>query len=235
VGGIGVRGFSSLEEAVSAIVTPNGVVVPGIAVAVNPEKVMAARRDPRVRLLLERATLRYPDGIGVVLALRRKGIDTRRVPGCELWERVVARCSEAEVSVFLLGGRTSVAGRVAEHLESVHSGLRVVGCHHGYFPPHEEERVIEIIRASGAGFISVGMGSPRQEEFMVRAAQACPRSLFMGIGGTFDVFLGEVKRAPRLARAVGLEWFYRLASQPTRWRRQMVLAEFAFLMAMGRL
>lgn len=100
------------------------------------------------------------------------------------------------------------------------------GSQDGYFKPEERDALFERIRASGAKFVTVAMGSPKQELLMRDCRKVYPDALYMGVGGTYDVFTGHVKRAPKAWQDMGLEWLYRLLSQPTRWRRQFKLLKY---------
>ncbi|WP_420068332.1 WecB/TagA/CpsF family glycosyltransferase, partial [Actinobacillus pleuropneumoniae] len=104
----------------------------------------------------------------------------------------------------------------------------IVGLQDGYFDNKEQRAVIERIKRSGAKLVTVAMGSPKQEKFIADAAREYPDCLYMGVGGTYDVFIGKVKRAPKIWQDLGLEWLYRLLSQPTRWRRQVNLLRFLY-------
>jgi exopolysaccharide biosynthesis WecB/TagA/CpsF family protein len=221
--GLTVTAFASVGDAACWLAGPDGRPLPGVAVALNPEKVMRARRDPELRGALQRATVLFPDGGGVAFVVRWGGTPTARVPGCELWERLLVEARSARV--FLLGGRPGVVERVRGRLAAVHPGVNVVGLHHGYFQLGEERQVFDRINASHADLVSVGLGSPKQEVFMAHAADACPG----------DVFLGDVRRAPKAFWATGFEWAYRLALDPRRWRRQTALVAFLTLFLTRRL
>lgn len=200
----------------------------GIIAALNPEKVLAARRDPELLAFLEQARLRIPDGIGIVWASRWRGGRVReRVTGVDLFYALVAKAAERQWPVYLLGAAPGVAERAAARLSDAYPGLQIVGTHHGYLQsPEEEGQVVADIRGSGAWVLFVAMGSPRQERFLAQYYPATGVRLAMGVGGTFDVAAGLVARAPRLVQLVGLEWLYRAVRQPTRYRRTLSLLHF---------
>ena len=232
VNGIGVRAFASVENAVSEIIGQDKTVKPGFAVAINPEKIIRARRDRDIRSVLESGTLCYPDGIGVVLTMRKKGIPTRRIPGIDLWEALMKRAAVAELPVFLLGARASVIEKVVTRLKE-ELGTPLAGYHSGYFD--DDARMIETIATAGPAIVAVGMGSPRQEQFILQCRKRWPKAFYMGVGGSFDVYAGAVLRAPMLFRKAGAEWMYRLLRQPLRIRRQRALLIYAALHLSGRL
>jgi UDP-N-acetyl-D-mannosaminouronate:lipid I N-acetyl-D-mannosaminouronosyltransferase len=113
--------------------------------------------------------------------------------------------------------------------------VNIVGSQDGYFKPEDRTALFERIRLSGAKIVTVAMGSPKQEILMRDCRNVYPDALYMGVGGTYDVFTGHVKRAPKVWRELGLEWLYRLLSQPTRWRRQLKLLKFLGYYYGGRL
>jgi N-acetylglucosaminyldiphosphoundecaprenol N-acetyl-beta-D-mannosaminyltransferase len=200
-----------------------------VIAAVNPEKVIKARRDPGLLDHLRRAGLLIPDGIGVVLAARlfRMG-RIERVPGCELMQAICERAGRGGEGVFLFGASPEVNARAADVLRWRYAGLRIVGAQHGYLAETGMPALIDRINASGAAVLFVALGSPKQEEWMDRHAPRLAVKICQGVGGTFDVLAGRVRRAPLAFRALGLEWFYRLATQPRRLLRQTALPTFAW-------
>lgn len=202
-------------------------------VTVNPELIMAARGSERgaaLREALAGASLCVADGIGVVWASKVLGAPLPgRVPGIELAEGLIARAAAEGKSLFLLGGRPGVAEEAARRLERRFPGLRVAGTHHGYFDaeaPGGDEGV-EAVAPFDVDLLLVGMGAPRQELWIARRKEQLRARVMIGVGGALDVFAGRVKRAPESLRRAGLEWAYRLATQPWRARRMTALPRFA--------
>jgi len=138
----------------------------------------------------------------------------------------VSRCAQSEKSVYLLGSRPGVASRAAERLVQRYPALIVAGSMHGYFTHNEEPRVVQQIQQAKPDVLLVGMGT-RQEKWIAANKQLLGARLLMGVGGSFDVISGSSRRAPRWMQRMHLEWFYRLLTQPWRWRRQLVLVSFA--------
>lgn len=232
VGGLDVMAFASMDQLARFIVRDDGSVFAGSAIAINPEKVMKARSDVQLRDLLNAAELRYADGMGVVRVMRKKlQKPVERVPGCETWEAIMQRSVASQVPVFLVGARPEVLAQTVHKLKSI--GVNVVGSQDGYF--QDEQALINQIKATGARIITVAMGSPKQELWIAKAKQQIPDAYFMGVGGTYDVFTGHVKRAPALWCKLNLEWAYRLLSQPSRVGRQLVLVEYLWLYLTNRL
>lgn len=235
VGGINVRPFSSMDDAVAAIFDAGGDLTPGFAVAVNPEKVILTQENAQVRKHLESATLRFADGIGVVFAMRAKGTRGARIAGCELWQHVMKRAAAHRTPVFLIGAKPETLAEVRERLVAVYPTLHIVGSQDGYFKAEDKQRLIDEVAASGAQIVTVAMGSPRQEELIAELRKSHPDAFYMGVGGTYDVFVGRVRRAPPLARRLQLEWLFRLLHEPARIWRQRRLVTFAMRLVTGRL
>ncbi len=202
---------------------------------VNPEFVMAARRDVAFRDVLERADLCLPDGVGITLAARYLGRSLReRVAGVDLVEALAARAAREGWRLFFLGAAPGVAERAASVLAACHPGLAIAGTYAGSPREEEEEEIVQRVRASGADILLVAYGAPAQERWLARNLARTGAKVGIGVGGAFDYIAGVVPRAPRWMRRVGLEWLYRLIRQPWRWRRQRVLPLYALLVLLSR-
>lgn len=207
-------------------------------VTVNPEMVVLASREPAFRAVLERASLLTVDGVGVALALRYLyRLVVARVTGVELL-LALARCSARDLTpVYLLGAAPGVAEAAAARLKETDPGLVVAGVFAGSPDCSQDEPQAAMIRSSGARVLFVAFGTPAQEYWIRRNLPALGDCVAVGVGGSFDYIAGVVPRAPGWMRAAGLEWLYRLARQPWRWRRQLALPIFVYLVArqaMGR-
>ena len=201
---------------------------PGILLAVNALKVADA--DPTI-IAMTATHLGYPDGIGAVLALRRLGIPGTRLPGADLWLRIVARYA-GERSFYLVGGTEEVIRIVAEKLVPGYPGLQL-RYRNGYLRPGDRERLQEDLRTHRPDFVFVAMGSPRQEVLMAALYEAHP-AVYLGLGGSFDAYAGRTRRAPRRLQQMGLEWAYRLIREPGRIRRLPAIIRFAAPLGTGR-
>lgn len=191
----------------------------------NSEIVYMARTDDKLKDILLKADLVVPDGIGVVKAAHMlKTPMKEKVAGIELGEGLVAKLSKTEKSIFLLGAKPGIAQTAAEKLQEKYPGLKVAGVHDGYFK--DDAPIIEEINASGAHVLFVCLGAPKQEYWMYENLGKLNTRLMLGLGGSLDVFAGEVKRAPDFWVKLGLEWFYRLMKQPSRIGRMMALPKF---------
>lgn len=202
---------------------------PNSVVAVNPEKVMRARSDARLREQLQRAGVLIPDGIGVVFAARMLALGRLdRVPGSELMPRLCELAANTGRRVFLFGGAPDVNERTAQVLRERYRGLTIAGAQHGFLKDEEMPGLIDRINSSRTDIVFVALGSPKQEAWIDRYLPQMNVKLCQGVGGTFDVIAGRARRAPAAFRAVHLEWFYRLVSDPRRLPRQAALPNFVF-------
>lgn len=194
-------------------------------VTANPEIVLNCEKDPALYGLINGSELVVADGMGVIRAanILRTPLP-ERIPGIELGEEMIARCAERGLPVFLLGGKPGVAAEAAEKMKEKYPALSVGGVHDGYFDPDggENRRVVEQIAGSGAALLLVCLGSPKQEKWIAANRSALPGvGVFAGLGGSLDVYSGRTRRAPALFRRLGLEWFYRLCREPSRFSRMV--------------
>ena len=191
----------------------------------NPEIVEVCREDPAAREAVNGAALVLPDGIGVIKGAAMLGTPLKeRVPGVEFAAQLLERMAGEGKSLYLLGAKPGVAELAAERLKERYPGLRIAGTHDGYF--QDDGPIVEDIRQSGADAVFVCLGAPKQELWMARNGLATGARLLCGLGGSLDVFAGTVKRAPKFWRDHGLEWFYRLCSDPRRLGRMIKLPLF---------
>jgi N-acetylglucosaminyldiphosphoundecaprenol N-acetyl-beta-D-mannosaminyltransferase len=195
--------------------------------AVNPEKIMAAGKAPFLKTMFEHAGLLIPDGIGVVLGVRKVyGLRSQRVAGADLMQQICRVSAEKGYKIYVYGARERVNKNAVEILKSRFAGIQIVGRSHGYLGEDEMEDLVRAINDSGADILFVALGSPRQEQWIDTHLEKLNVKICQGIGGTLDTITGEMKRAPALFQKLGLEWFYRLVVDPKRIRRQAVLPVF---------
>ena len=199
----------------------------GYVLAVNPEKVYALRENPFLKDFFQAATLLIPDGIGMVYALRfLAGRRVSRVPGADLMQNLCARSPGKGHRIFIYGAKEEVSAKACAILAERYPGIRIVGRANGYVSVAEMSQLIDTINASSAEILFVALGSPKQEEWIQQHLPLLQVKIVQGIGGTLDTITGNVKRAPLLWQRLGLEWFYRLLSQPSRAGRQLRLFTF---------
>lgn len=224
--------ISTMEEIVSIIenrITKN---VFTQHVVVNVAKLINMRTDFALRNSVETCDIINIDGMGVVLGARFLGHNVpERVAGVDLFYELLAMSAEKKFSVFLLGAKDDVVTKTAEKVQQLYPGLKIAGYHHGYFWD-DEAAMVEKIRQSGAQLLFVAITSPKKENFINRWKDQLGVNFVMGVGGTFDVVSGEVKRAPLWMQNWGLEWLYRVIQEPGRmWKRYLITnTKFAFLL-----
>ncbi len=205
-------------------------------VTLGTEMVVLAQKDERFRSIVNASALSLCDTVGLLTVARRRGAVLReRVTGVELTERLCALAAKEGVPVYFLGGSDGVAADAAAILEVRFPGLRVAGTGHGFFTEDETPKIVAAIAQSGAKLLFVGMGSPRQELWLASHLSETGCGAGIGVGGSLDVLGGRVERAPHIFRRYGLEWLYRLAKEPHRWRRQLALPRFVWLVVLDRI
>ena len=203
---------------------------PGCSMIVTPnsEIVQNASKDEELRSLIASADLIIPDGIGLVYASKVMGCPlSERVTGIDFLESIIARLAQTGESIFFFGSKPGVADEAADRMKKKYPGLRVAGTQNGYFQPEEEALIVKQINESGADFLCVALGAPKQERFIAqhRDEFTSVRGA-IGVGGSLDVWAGNLKRAPEFYRNHGLEWLYRFIQQPTRFKRMLTLPVF---------
>ena len=195
----------------------------GILVAVNAEKVSKATEATRA---IVNDNIGYADGAGVVMAMHRKGYsEAVRIAGCDLWLDIIRECLR-EKSFYLIGGKQEVIDETVKKLKREYPDIRILGHRNGYITTEEErEMLINDITEKQPDVVFVAMGSPKQELLMHELAHK-HRAIYQGLGGSFDVYTGRVKRAPQWWQKHNLEFLYRLIRQPSRISRQIYLVGF---------
>ena len=197
---------------------------PSLLVFVNPHCLNIAYRQQAYRQVLQQADRVLPDGIGIKLGCRIQGVElAANLNGTDLFPLLCEQAARSGHSLYLLGGRPGIAQAVAENMQQRYPGLIIAGTQHGYFSAAEEPAIIDNINASGARFLFVAMGVPRQELWLAKQQQHLRVPLSLGVGGLFDFYSGRIPRAPLWLREIGLEWSWRLLQEPGRmWRRYLI-------------
>jgi N-acetylglucosaminyldiphosphoundecaprenol N-acetyl-beta-D-mannosaminyltransferase len=199
----------------------------GQIVTLNAEMTMAARADRALAEVIENAGMVIPDGSGVVWALARQSHRVRRSPGIELARRLLDHAARHGWRVALVGASPEVMDRLSERLVHDLPELKLVFAVHGYQAPDAWPALEHQLVQAQPDLVLVALGVPRQETWIQGLPQ--PRTgLWMGVGGSFDVWAGTKKRAPAWMGALHIEWLYRLIKEPTRWRRMLALPAFVW-------
>jgi len=192
----------------------------GLIVTPNPEMIVASLKDIEIRNIINNAYMSVADGVGLMIAGRILGRKFKqRIAGIDFMLELVKIAKAKRYRIFLFGGNEGAAEKAAKALDA-----DVVGTYQGY--SMNDRQVIEAIKSSGPDMLFVGLGSPKQEKWASKHLKELGVPLVMCVGGSLDVIAGRVKRAPLFMRKIGLEWFWRLITEPRRWRRMFVLPVF---------
>lgn len=203
--------------------------------SINPEIVMAAKKDRSFAEILKKGSLNLPDGIGVVWASRLLGKQVpERIAGYDLVREILPECARRGYRVYLLGGKPGVAREAGRKIEREYPGLKVAGTSHGYFSGEETEKIREELRQGAPDVLLVGLGFPRQERFIAENAEALGIPVSLAVGGTIDGLAGRTRRAPVFLQRIGLEWLYRIIRM-RRWDRFLSLSRFVVLVLLVKL
>lgn len=203
---------------------------PAQVITLNAEMVFQAQSEPYLRQIINQADLVTPDGIGIVWGGRQLGYAVpERVAGIDLVQKICARAPREGWKIYLLGAAPGVAEEAAQQLRRTCPGIEICGIQHGYFQNAELPDIIEAMQETAPHIVFVGLGAPKQELWIKEHGPQLGKPVCIGVGGSLDVIAGQKKRAPRWMIRVNLEWLYRLYSEPSRWRRQLVLPKFVLL------
>ncbi len=186
-------------------------------ITINPEMFKEMEHNQEFKQIIEEAEMVIPDGIGIKIALKLKGQDCTRIAGIDFARRLLEECAKNSDSVAIIGSKEEVITKAVENLKNEISGLNIVYFHNGYFNDNNE--IYKDLAEKNAKLILVALGSPKQEFFIYNAKKILQNCLMVGIGGSLDVWSGQVKRAPKIWQKLGLEWLYRTLSQPERFKR----------------
>lgn len=203
-------------------------------VSINPEILVQAQNNEEYKKVLATAQIQICDGFGIVLAGKILGIDVgERVTGVDLMEELVKLASYLDCHITLIGGKHNLANKLAEcYNEKFHvrNFIGLEGFHDILNPTAEEtEKISSIVADFTPQIILASFGSPAQELWFQRNADKLQGIMCVGVGGAFNYLSGEVARPPKFIRHIGMEWLYRLIREPWRWRRQLRLFKFLYL------
>ncbi|MCH5184633.1 MAG: WecB/TagA/CpsF family glycosyltransferase [Oscillospiraceae bacterium] len=193
----------------------------------NSEIIMMGYRDDEFRDILNSASVLAADGIGVVYASRilKKPLK-ERCAGFDIAVSLLEKLNGSGYGLFLFGGKPGVAEKAREELLKDYPDLKISGLRNGYFDESDEGDIVKQINESGADIVFVCLGAPKQEKWIYRHRDELKVKAALGIGGSLDVFAKNVERAPEFFCKAGLEWFYRLVKEPSRFKRMTVLPVF---------
>lgn len=224
INGLKIYGFKSKQELIDFIYGKKVILISAAA-----ESIM--KKDNKFNDIADRH-IAFPDGIGSVMALKQKNIRASKIPGAELWLDILK--INLNKKIFLLGSTKSVIEKTANKLKLEYPQLNIVGVFNGYFNDEEYTIIKKQIKETKPDIVFLTLGQPKQEYIADELFQLYP-TLYMGLGGSFDIYCGNKRRAPKLFLNLHLEWFYRLLNEPTRLGRQLCLVKFFILLKLGKL
>lgn len=199
-------------------------------VSINVDKIVKAAKSPLLRDIVNSCALVNVDGMPVIWASRFLRRPVRaRIAGIDLFEAIMHAAPQRGWRIYLLGARPEVVEATRRHFENACPGIVIVGARDGYWRPEEEDGVVEGITATRPDILFVALGSPRKEEFLAKHQTRMRVPFAMGVGGSFDVVAGRVRRAPRWIQKCGFEWFYRFSQEPRRLFKRYFIEDIGFL------
>ena len=219
--GVMVDGVT-MSEAVDTLSSYLGSRKAHIVVTPNAEILKMCSEDKNLLDAISKASFVSPDGVGVLYAAKILGTPIpEKVAGCELGLNLLYEAAKKDKSVFLFGAKPGTAEAAAKNLCEKVEGLKIAGTRNGYFAPEDTDSIINEINESGADILWVCLGAPKQELWMADNKDKLNVSVMMGLGGSLDVYAGNVKRAPKFMIDLKIEWLYRLIKEPYRLGRML--------------
>lgn len=188
-------------------------------VTINPEMITLGNKNDDFGRILNEADLVIPDGVGIKLALKIKGIEQENIPGIEFSKKLIGLCKLEGFTIGLLGAKEEVVQKAAQNLRQEHNNLNITYIRNGYFDEREQDIIEQELKAISPRVLFVALGAPKQEMLIAKLKTEMPSTIFIGVGGSFDVWSGTVKRAPEIWQKLGLEWLYRTLKEPSRFKR----------------
>lgn len=221
INGVGIYPFVSVDELLNYIDGKKSILI-----AINAGKINRATNDTREII---NNGIGYADGRGAQYALRKHGFpDAIIIPGCELWLSIIEKNYKTDKSFYFVGGKEEVIEKTIEKLRSDYPGINILGYRNGYLSENDEEILINEIAEKKPDFVFVAMGSPKQELLMCKMYQK-HQAIYQGLGGSFDIYVGNLKRAPEWLRKRGLEGPYRVITDFNKARFNRFVNDFSFM------
>lgn len=209
--------------------------IPHHVITLDASMCVTAKGDPELFKIVSTAELITPDSIGVIWACKRNGQPLpERVSGVEIVDRLCQIAPKTNYRLFFFGSAPGVAQEAADKFQAKYPGCNIVGCRDGFYKPEDEVEVVQEIASAKPDILCVALGIPRQEKFISRHRAALNVPVMIGVGGTFDVHSGRVKRAPMIFQRLNLEWLHRLIMNPKKIGKVMTLPRFVLMVLTGQ-
>jgi N-acetylglucosaminyldiphosphoundecaprenol N-acetyl-beta-D-mannosaminyltransferase len=223
----------TMEETVAAARAMVRSGIPHQHVGINAALLVESERNPELRRVIEGCDLVSADGMSAVLVGRLFGQALpERVAGIDLFQRLVEAAHRDHCSVYFVGATEDIVARVATVFSERHRGLRIAGYRSGYW--HDDQEIVRAVRAARPDYLFLAIPSPRKELWLSRYLAELGVPFVMGVGGSFDVVAGKVRRAPRWVQSAGFEWAWRLGQEPRRMWRRYLFSNIALLRSVAR-
>ena len=206
---------NAVEKVMQRIQSYDGMQI----VTLNPEIIEIADKNKEYADIIQRADMVLPDSSGIKFALKLKGTEQEQIPGIDFSKALIKKCVENNYPVALIGAHENVVVKVVAKLREEFPTINICYFRSGYYMFEEEEKIIEDLKQTKPKLVLLALGAPKQEQFMSKCRGQIGDAVFIGVGGTFDVWAGDVKRAPEFMRKIGCEWLYRTINEPKRIKR----------------
>ncbi len=202
----------------------------------NPEVLFNGLNNSMLRKSFnDKNSLIIPDGVGTVLASKLiKEPVKEKIAGIDVVKEVLIKADKEGKSVYFLGAKEEVVVKCVENIKRDYPGLKIAGYHNGFFDLNNCSDIIKDIQENSPWAIFVALGSPRQEIFIEKIKDITDTKIYMGVGGVFDIFAGNLKRAPKWMISMGMEWLYRVYKEPFRIKRLISIPKFLLIVMKNR-
>ena len=204
-------------------------------VVINVDKIVKMESNPNLRTAVVDCDLINADGQPVIWVSALLQVPLKeRVTGIDLFDALIARCAERGFRPYFVGSRQEIAAKTVDVLKGKYPKLQLAGWRNGYWSADDEPTVVQEIKRARPDVLCMAVGSPKQELFLHKWKKEMQVPFVMGVGGSFDVTAGVLKRAPRWMQDAGLEWLFRLAQEPRRLWRRYLIEDMAFFRLVWR-
>lgn len=232
--GVGVDAVTMAQavEKIESLINEKKI---SIVATANAEMLMQATEDEELKKILNSSELVVADGAGTVWAAHHLGKDMpERVAGCDLVQELMKIAPKKSWKIFLFGAAPGVAEKVKSKVEKLYPGIKIVGVRDGFFSADDEPEIISQIKKAQPDILLAALGVPKQEKWVFKHKDELNVPVSIGVGGTFDVIAGIMKRAPLWMQKAKLEWLFRVMKQPSRAGRLTALPKFVLKVCMSK-